>query len=113
MSRRQLRPGASAFVGGLEHLASQEGEPALEGARRRSPSRKTPGHAALRDFEAEHAQLAVECAAHPRSGSPMPSDVSRRTGGPRLAVDLDGGAARARSNSDENWLGASGPLSRV
>src|SRR6516165_10303966 len=32
----------------------------LECARRRSPSRKTPGHAALRDFEAEHAQLGVD-----------------------------------------------------
>ncbi len=48
-----------------------------------------------------------------RASSPTPSDVSMRGGGPRLAVDLDGGAARARSNSDENWLGASGPLSRV
>src|SRR5713226_6010132 len=41
-------------------VVAQEREPALEGARRRSSSRKTPGHAALRDFEAEHAQLAVD-----------------------------------------------------
>jgi hypothetical protein len=48
-----------------------------------------------------------------RASSPTPSDVSMRGGGPRLAVDFDGGVARTRSNSDENWLGASGPLSRV
>src|SRR5216684_1718291 len=41
-------------------VVAQEHEPALECARRWSPSRKTPGHAALRDFEAEHAQLAVD-----------------------------------------------------
>src|SRR6266849_1090653 len=52
------------------------------------------------------------CAAHPKSGSPTPSDVSMRGGGHRSAVDLDGDAARARSNSAENWLGASGPRCR-
>ncbi len=41
-------------------VVAQEREPALECARRWSPSRKTPGHAALRYFEAEHAQLAVD-----------------------------------------------------
>jgi hypothetical protein len=41
-------------------VVAQEGQPALECARRRSSSRKTPRHAALRDFEAEHAQLAVD-----------------------------------------------------
>src|SRR5216684_8648115 len=105
MSRRQLRPGASAFVGGLEHLASQEGEPALEGARRRSPSRKTPGHAALRDFEAEHAQLAVDARRTPgRVLQCHPMYQGAQAGFDWRSTST---AARAKSNSHESWLGAS------
>src|SRR5260370_9434893 len=55
-------------------VVAQEREPALECARRRSPSRKTPGHAALRYFEAEHAQLAVDARRTPGQvlqGHPM------------------------------------------